>query len=159
MLQKCYKIIGQCNIIVINKFLYILYIFACLKMEDNMKKYIKKSLFAIIIMLVMMSASNAYASENFNQKPEVIEQTADEKLSTQISENQKFIQRYNKKVKKYRKLEKKDPLTNKSEDLFLKENQNLFQKFFGIFNLRNMFGFIDNCSLNCRIICEIFIHN
>ena len=92
MLQKCYKIIGQCNIIVINKFLYILYIFACLKMEDNMKKYIKKSLFAIIIMLVMMSASNAYASENFNQKPEVIEQTADEKLSTQISENQKLVQ-------------------------------------------------------------------
>ena len=72
-----------------------------------MKKYIKKSLFAIIIMLVMMSASNTYASENFNQKPEVIEQTVDEKLSTQISENQKLVQRYNKKVKKYRKLEKK----------------------------------------------------
>ena len=72
-----------------------------------MKKYIKKSLFAIIVMLVMMSASNTYASENFNQKPEVIEQTADEKLSTQISENQKLVQRYNKKVKKYRKLEKK----------------------------------------------------
>ena len=72
-----------------------------------MKKYIKKSLFAIIIiMLVMVSASNAYASENFNQKPEVIEQTADEKLSIQISENQKLVQRYNKKVKKYRKLEK-----------------------------------------------------
>ena len=81
-----------------------------------MKKYIKKSLFAIIIMLVMMSASNTYASENFNQKPEVIEQTADEKLSIQISENQKLVQRYNKKVKKYRKLEKKiDVLKSKKK--------------------------------------------
>ena len=80
--------------------------------------------------------------------------------------NGKISRRINKWIRtkivvptKRRKLEKKDPLTNKSEDLFLKENQNLFQKFFGIFNLRNMFGFIDNCSLNCRIICEIFIHN
>ena len=68
-----------------------------------MKKYIKKNLFAIIIILVMVSANNTYASENFNQKPEVIEQTADEKLSTQITEKKKLVQRYNKKVKKSEK--------------------------------------------------------
>ena len=93
-----------------------------------MKKYIKKSLFAIIIiMLVMVSASNAYASENFNQKPEVIEQTADEKLSTQISENQKLIQRYNKKVKKYRKLEKKlTVLKNKKKVIYKYKTKDTF---------------------------------